>query len=492
MAWRIALALFAITLATRLPFQTEHLWAHDSVLYARAIAAFDPPAHQPQPPGYLFYVLLLRAVDAVVADPNRAMTLVSAVAAAVAVALLYLLAARLYDERTGRIAALFLLTAVTFWGEGAVAYPYTLLAALTTAVALLLWRAFDRREDPGPSPSQRGRRLLVASAAWGVAIGLRSDLAIVLAPLWLLAAAGTAAAWAALSALAVTALVAVWLAATSALTPGGASAFLAAVGEQAAFVDERYGIGGQGPEAIARNGRELARFLWRGLYALIPLLGALVVSADIRRIESRERRRLAFLLLWTAAPLPLYLLVHVGEYGYVFSMLPGLCVLSARGAIGIVRGARVPGLLPWVVGAVAIANAVVFLFSDSPLAARDLERRDRGIAEKVAYLRAHLDPSAAVIVTAYEQLTIEHYLAGYALSAYEPDATPELERRVECPRPSACPSRITLVVWDELLRPSGEGWTMVRFPSGSRLAVAERSPGSSLRVRDGVRLELGP
>lgn len=57
--------------------------------------------------------------------------------------------------------------------------------------------------------------------------------------------------------------------------------------------------------------------------------------------------------------------------------------------------------------------------------------------------------------------------------------------------PSVAPCVSTLVVWDELLRPSGEGWTMVRFPSGSRLAVAERSPGCSLRVRGGVRLELG-
>src|SRR5207248_11065956 len=117
-------------------------------------------------------------------DPTRARPPVSAVAGAAAIALVYLLAARLYDERTGRVSALFALTAVTFWAYGGVAYPYTLLGALTTLCALLFWRAID----PAVEPARRGMRLLVASATWAVAIGFRSDLAIFLAPVWLLAA----------------------------------------------------------------------------------------------------------------------------------------------------------------------------------------------------------------------------------------------------------------------------------------------------------------
>src|SRR5512132_98154 len=102
MSWRIALLLFVLAILTRLPFQTENLWAHDSVLYERAIDRFDPLDQRPQAPGYLYYVLVIRAVYAIVGDPNRAMTIVSLVAGAAAVALLYLFAARLYDERTAR------------------------------------------------------------------------------------------------------------------------------------------------------------------------------------------------------------------------------------------------------------------------------------------------------------------------------------------------------------------------------------------------------
>src|SRR5258708_27377987 len=100
MSWRLALLFFALGVLTRIPFQTENLWAHDSVLYERAIERFDPLDQRPQPPGYLYYVLLIRAVDAITGDANRAMALVSLLADAAAIALLYLLASRIYDERT--------------------------------------------------------------------------------------------------------------------------------------------------------------------------------------------------------------------------------------------------------------------------------------------------------------------------------------------------------------------------------------------------------
>src|SRR2546430_9924135 len=156
---RVALALFGLALLTRLPFATANLYAPDSVLYARADVHFDPFDQRPQPPGYLWYVLLLRVIDLVTNDPNRAMTIVSALAGAATVSLVYVLAARLYDERTARVSAVFVLTAVTFWAYGGVAYSYTLLPALTTFCALPFLRALG----PPQIPFRRGVRLLFAS-----------------------------------------------------------------------------------------------------------------------------------------------------------------------------------------------------------------------------------------------------------------------------------------------------------------------------------------
>jgi 4-amino-4-deoxy-L-arabinose transferase-like glycosyltransferase len=489
LSWRLALALFGLALVTRLPFATENLYAPDSVLYARGMERFDPLEQRPQPPGYLYYVLLLRAIDLFTHDPNRAMTLTSAVAGAAAVALLYILAARLYDDRTGRAASLFMLTAVTFWTYGGVAYPYTLLAALSIVGALLFWRA----ADPATTRARRGARLAGASLVWAIAVGFRSDLAIFLAPVWVLAATRASLVWATLSAGVVAIGVAGWLTA-SAAADGGLARFIEALRMQSRFVDERYSIFGNGPVAIYRNAYELARFLGRGLYFLLPLVAVTALSADARRVELRSPFRTAFLLLWTLGPLPFYVFVHVGEYGYVFSMLPGLAILAARGAIALAKGLRRPRTFRWVIAAVALANAAIFLLSDSPISARDLARRDRGIDEKIAYLHDHLAPDTTLVMTAYDAILVDNYLRGeYPVLAYDPAATPSFTLSLGCGAPSPRPcsgSDVDIVLWDDLLRAEGAGWLERTMPHGARLRVARAPRAAALRVSEGLGVEL--
>lgn len=479
-----ALALFAVALAARLPLLTHQFWAHDSVLYTRAVTiGFDPTDQRPQPPGYLWYVALVRAVDTLTADPVRAMTIISAVAAAAAVALLYLLARRMYDERTGVIAALFLMTSVTFWGESLVALPYTLLAACTITVALLLWRVVERADPPRPA-AERGRRLALASLAWGIAVGFRSDLAWFLAPPWLLAAAGVPLGWAAASAVVAGGAGLVWLAATLALTPGGAERYFSGLRAHLDFIDRLYSVSGRGMDALANNVRELARYMGRALFALAGVLAVVAVSRDTRRIELREPRRALFLLLWALTPLPVNLFVHAGEYGYMFSMLPGLCVVAARGTIGAVRAARLPQALPWLAGAVIAVNAGIFLFSDQPLTRRDVAKRDRGIAEKVALIAPVTPIERVIVVSAYDQVIVEQYLPGRRRVAYLPDATPSIEIPLACGAPTCL-----VYAWDEYFR-TGAGWTTVTLPSRSLLRSIEVPSGARLRVRDGLTLDV--
>ena len=487
MSWRVALALFALALLTRLPFATTNLYAPDSVLYARGMERFDPFDQRPQPPGYLWYVLVLRAIDLATHDPNRTMTIVSALAGAATVALVYLLAARFYDERTARVSALFVLTAVTFWAYGGVAYPYTLLAALTTLCALLLWRALD----PAQTGAGRGLRLVVASAAWGIAIGFRSDLAIFLAPLWLFAATRATAATAALSAGVVAALVGLWVFA-SAFADGGLARFLEAVQIQSKFVDDRYSVFGNGPIAIYRNLYELGRFLGRGLYFLIPLIVVTLISAEARRIELRDRARTAFIAVWLLTPLAFYVFIHVGEYGYVFSMLPGLAILAARGAIALAKGIRMPRTFKWIVMAVVLGNAVIFLGSDTPISARDIARHDRGIDEKVAAL-APFGPDSTLVVTAYDDVLVSYYVHGPAVLRYDPAATPTFTEPLACDASSRKPcagTDLDVVLWDDLLRAEGPGWQEVRMPHGAHLRIAHVPRSASLRVSEGLAVEI--
>jgi hypothetical protein len=492
MSWRVAGIFFALGVITRIPFQTEFLWAHDSVLYARAIERFDPLDQRPQAPGYLYYVLLIRAIQAIVGDPNRAMTIVSLFAGAAAVALLYLFAARLYDERTARASGAFLLTAVTFWAYGGLAYPYTLLAALSIGCALLFWLAL--RADTG-----RGPRLALATAAYGIAIGFRADLAVFLASLWLVTAASVPLLWAVGCAALGVVLVLVWLLATAALD-GGMDALLEALRVQSKFIDERYSVFGDlGLRALYGNVYELLRYLGRGLYFLAALLVVVPLSAGARRIELSDRRRVAFVLLWTLTPLAIYIPIHVGEYGYVFSMLPGLCVIAARGAIALARGARMPRLLPWVVASVALANAAVFLASDTPLSARDVVRRDRGIGERIERLNQP-DLAGATIVAAYDGMIIQHYFRNderlgmkHVLFTYDP-ALPRRElvfsTRICNSTGDVCRDRDPVIaVWDDMIRVSGAGWETITMPHGAKLRVA-RNVNNVEVVIDGLSVEL--
>lgn len=487
MSPRLALLFFALGVLTRTPFQTENLWAHDSVLYERGIERFDPLEQRPQPPGYLYYVLLLRALAVLTADANRAMTLVSLVAGAATVALLYVLASRLYDERTGRISALLLLTAVTFWAYGGIAYPYTLLAMLTVGCALLFWRAATA------AASQRSGALVLASAAWGVAIGFRSDLAVFVAPLWLIAAWGAGRLAAVGAAATVAALAAFWYVA-SGVAAGGIDRFAEAVRSQAAFIDQRYSVfGAKGPRAFTDNAYELARYLGRGLYFLAPLLAAVLISDSARRIELADRRRALFLLAWTLTPLAIYLPVHVGEYGYVFSMLPGLAVIAARGAIALARGLRVPRALPWIVASVVLANAAIFLLSDSPLSARDVIARDRGTTEKSEYLGTSSDLARATIISAYDAILVQRYRpvgpeVSYDLIGYDPSDPPiEFVYGTTTCSPGigplqGCSRSPALAVWDELIRVAGQGWETVTMPNGATLRVARDAAGARVRI----------
>lgn len=472
----------------RLPLGTMNLYAPDSILYVRGMERFDPMDQRPQPPGYLWYILTLRAIDLFTHDPNRAMTILSAVAGAATVALVYLFAARLYDERTARVSAVFILTAVTFWAYGGVAYPYTLLAALTTLCALLFWRALD----PAATRPQRGLRLVAASVAWGIALGFRSDLAIFLSPLWLLAAARATLATAMLSATVVTALVATWVVASATLD-GGLARFLEAVRLQSQFVDERYSIFGNGPIAISRNAYELARFLGRGLYFLAPLVAVVAISADARRVELRDPSRTTLMALWLLAPLAFYLLIHVGEYGYVFSMMPGLAMLAARGAIALAKGLRMPRTFRWIVGAVGLVHAVIFLLSDSPISAHDLARRDHGIDEKLTYL-ASFRPETTVVVTAYDGVLVHHYLSGLPVVSYDPDGHPGFTLPLTCaklpPRQPCSGEATDVILWDDLLRAEGTGWREERMPHGGRLRIAHATRASILRVRDGLAVVM--
>src|ERR1051326_4085213 len=89
--------LVAVTVATRLPFMTQTLYAFDSANYALAVRDFYNVAfHQPHPPGYPLYVLFAKGIDLFTHDANRALVIESVAWSAVAVACTLALARALF------------------------------------------------------------------------------------------------------------------------------------------------------------------------------------------------------------------------------------------------------------------------------------------------------------------------------------------------------------------------------------------------------------
>jgi hypothetical protein len=131
--------------------------------------------------------------------------------------------------------------------------------------------------------------------------------------------------------------------------------------------------------------------------------------------------------------------------------------------------------------------------SDTPISARDVARHDRGIDEKVAYLSSFA-PETTEVVTAYDDVLVNHYLHGPAVLQYDPVASSEFTTPLSCdaaiPRKPCAGSDVDVVLWDDLLRAVGPGWQEVRMPHGARLRIAHVARTASLRVSEGLGVEI--
>src|SRR5205809_2601527 len=65
-----AILILALLLLTRLPAMGEY-FTIDNVNLALSLEKFDPRIHQPQPPGYPFFVLSARFVNTFFHNPER-------------------------------------------------------------------------------------------------------------------------------------------------------------------------------------------------------------------------------------------------------------------------------------------------------------------------------------------------------------------------------------------------------------------------------------
>lgn len=470
----VALALFALGLATRWPFRTALLFNWDAANFAFALERFDVTQHAPHPPGYFLYVLSAKLLLPLAGEANAALTSVSVLLDAGAVAATYLLGRALFSPAAGLAAALLLLTSVTFWSYGAVALAYPALALFAALTATLLAR-----------PGRLGRgRVLAVALLYGVGSGFRPDLLLWLGPLvvWALLRARRPAV-ALQGALLAAAVVGAWFVPTVLLS-GGLDAYAAAVSAYLQRdVVERYAVTARGLPALVVNARDSASYVAYALYAsALPVLGALLYGLRRwRRVLGDPRA--ALFALWLA-PQALFLpFVHVGDPGYIFATLPALLVLAGA---WLVHGLRPPEAR-WVLLAIVLAlNTAIFLFHQRPLTGWGLRHHDAVLAETLQTVRACCPADSTVLVTYESYKLARYYLRDYPALWADLTAPQEFEYFVP-----ASVDRVVLV--DASLLPLVRGATVQPLPlqRGGALGLVAVRPGQRL-VYGGPQLRFEP
>lgn len=399
-----------VVLLSRLPFLSHDLWAWDSVLYARALeegfhVSTQIADERPQPPGYPLYVALAAVTRLVLGDSNAALVAVSVVASALAAAAVYLLARRFAPRAVAAVAALGFAAGPLVWHESEIGLPYALLALLSTTLAALFHRATSSRER------------ILASLAFGVAAGFRQDLPLLLGPLWVWMMWSSA--WSVRArGLAVAAVACLtWFVPTAALS-GGLGAYASSVVTQATQVGTTFSSVARGTTGLVENLLLTLYSLGWGLFAFVFPLIAFPLARMLARRRTDLRGEGTFFALWIAPPFAVYVILHIGDPGYVLSIIPGLYVATAALLAQLAGGAA--GRSGAVSGASLVAlNVLAFVVvADGPFSADAIARHDRSLEARVAYVREHYPVSGTVVLAQFEYVFVRHYLREYRALFY--------------------------------------------------------------------------
>ena len=440
---------------SRLPFVGSIPINWDAVQFALGVVRFDLHAHQPHPPGYILYVLMGRAVNLLVGDPSLSLALLSVLASAVTVPLVYLLALDIFDDRGVALgAALLVLGSPLAFYYGSVGLTYMPEMALSAAVGWAAWRV---------RKTSTFRSVLIMAVLLGLSGGVRQTSMVVLLPVCIWALWGGPRKSMAAFGATLAGVTLLWLVPLGMLS-GGPDAYLHENNLLAQTTSRQTSIFAVGIEGPAYNLAFEGLALVVGLaFGTIPLgLWALRV---IRFSLGRELKR--FVAWWVVPAIVLYGLSHVGQYGYVLVVLPPLAMLSAlcvRVLVGSDAGLANRAVL--VCGVLSLASAMYFLVAQGPTTASNISANDRYWAA-VRTVLGDADPAQTVLIAGVAwDGPFRH--AGYLLPAYH-----------------------TYAYGDEKATKGKSGWLYSAYGGQSTYALPRPAPQDYLALPDGTSVVIG-
>src|SRR5215831_3507430 len=165
--------VFALLLLNRTPLMSSYL-SIDNVNLAFSLEKFDPRIHQPQPPGYPFFVLFGRIVNVVFHNAERTFAFISILVSGLSLPIAFKLGEKMFSKWAGAAAALLLLLNPVFWHSSLDGPLRPHLALFSLLTAYCCWRCWTGEKQ----------FVVWGAVALGIGSGFRPDLLAYLFPLW--------------------------------------------------------------------------------------------------------------------------------------------------------------------------------------------------------------------------------------------------------------------------------------------------------------------
>jgi hypothetical protein len=407
----VALALFLVALALRLPFRSQMAYHWDSAEFALAIREYNVALSQPHAPGYFLYVMIGRLVNWFLGDPHASLVWMSVLGGSGLVAVLYLLGTAMFGRRTGLAAGLFAMTSPQMWFHSCVALTYAVDAFLVCTLVLFLWRGM-----------QSGSRWSYAALIGGVLAlvgGVRPQtlpgiIPLVAYALWRMRGPRLATLTVALGAAALGTLT--WLVPMIRMS-GGWAVYAEAVHRHAAF-NASVTVAARGTDALLWNVFFASLYCLNGLMlGAVPLVCALFVRVfmDPARKGSWDAAHIEAMKVMALWIVPMMFMATTVAFtkqpGYVLSYLPAWLLVVAV----IVAQLRKRWMYTGTMTVICAVNVFAFVawprtwdrvFFGMGRTAREIRVHDHQLARMILAVRTRLNPADAVICHAYEYLPL--------------------------------------------------------------------------------------
>jgi len=136
------IVILVLLLLTRIPAMATYL-SIDNVNLAFSLERFDPRVHQPQPPGYPFFVGFAHIVNVLFRDPERTFTFISVLVSGLSLIMAFQLGNRMFSWWAGIAGAFLLVVNPVFWHSGLDGPLRPNLALFSLLTAYCCWRCWN-------------------------------------------------------------------------------------------------------------------------------------------------------------------------------------------------------------------------------------------------------------------------------------------------------------------------------------------------------------